>query len=206
MHDVHRVVSCAISGGSGRSGHASGVISGVARGIGPVSTQQPAQVACNPGVSDGILVRSTEQSSGSTWIAEIAACFSIFTDGNASESDGNPGVLMNATRLLYGFPRETCNTDENPISTRGNPPGSPRHPSGTLAIRTDRLRFQQEIAPFRRTKKKIRREPVGKNRGITGIQCPVDRAQACPSKHPDGYREVVLRRRQGSREATLPVS
>jgi hypothetical protein len=31
-----------------------------------------------------------------------------------------------------------------------------------------------------------------KNHGITGIQTPVDRAQACPSKHPDGYIEALF--------------
>ncbi len=34
------------------------------------------------------------------------------------------------------------------------------------------------------------RAKLQKNLAISGIQTPVDRAQACPSKHPDGYREV----------------
>jgi hypothetical protein len=185
MRDVHRAVSHAISGGSGWSGNASGGNSSVVIGIGPVSTQQTAQGTWNSRVSSGIPSRSTEQSCGSIWIAEIAACFSIFTDGFASESDGNRGVLMNMAGLLYGFPRETSNTRENPISTRGNPLESPRNPSDTLAICTDPPRFQQEIAPFRRTRKKIRRvsnseagQPLGNIRGISAPQTPVGR----PSK------------------------
>jgi len=190
VHDVPRGVSHGVSGGSGWTGCASAGNSGVACGTGPVSTQQSAQGAWSAGKSDGIPSRSTEPSCGSTWIPQIAACFSIFTDGNASKSVGNRGVLMNTAGLLFGCPPATYDTRENPISTRANPPEFPRNPADTLAIRTDRLRFQQEIAPFRRTKKKIRREPLGQNRGVSGIQTPVDRAQACSSKHPDGYREV----------------
>ena len=29
---------------------------------------------------------------------------------------------------------------------------------------------------------------------VHGVQKPVCRAQACPAKHPDGYRETLFRR------------
>ncbi|HEV2608525.1 MAG TPA: hypothetical protein VGT79_11155, partial [Xanthomonadaceae bacterium] len=117
---MNRAISLVISAGSGRTSHASDGISGVVFRSGGVSQEKRAHAAWNPGVSDGIPGRSTEHSCGSTWIPEIAACFSIFADGISSKSDGNRGVLMNTPALLMGFFRETYNTRKNPI-------GSPRN-------------------------------------------------------------------------------
>ncbi len=85
------------------------------------SMQQRPQAVWIPCVSDRIANRSTRQSCGSIWIPEIAACFSMFSDGIPWKSAGNRGVLMNSPGLLYGFSRETYNTCENLVSTRGNP-------------------------------------------------------------------------------------
>ncbi len=218
VHHVQRCGSSMLSSRSAWTRCGSVQISALANGSVPGFTEKRPQALCIPGVSDWIASRSTRKSVGSTWIPEIAACFSRFSDGSSWTSDGNPGVLLNSPGLLYGFLRglystrgnlmnargnldntrgNLINTRGNPINTRGNlvskrgdPTDFHDNPSDTLAIRTDFLRFQQEIAPFRRTKKKIRRETLGQNRGVSGIQTPVDRAQACSTKHPDGYREV----------------
>jgi hypothetical protein len=183
VHHGLRGGSSVLSSRGGHLGCASVQSSGLACASVPGCMEQRPQAAWIQGVSDGIASRSTRQSCGSVWIPEIAACFCSFSDGIRSKSDGSRGAIINSAGLLDGFSRETYNTRGNPVNTR-------RNPADTLAICTDSLRFQQEIAPFRRTKKKIRRETLGVNRGVSGIQTPVDRAQACSSKHPDGFREV----------------
>ncbi|HTA66255.1 MAG TPA: hypothetical protein VK753_12195 [Xanthomonadaceae bacterium] len=182
-HDVRLAVSCVIFDGSAWTANASSRISDVARETGQVSPQQSVHAVRNTDVSCEIPGRFTEQSRGSAWIPENSTCHPIPVDGISQKSGGNRSLQANTAGSLTGFFRESPDTRKNPV-------GSPRNLSYGVAICEDFLRFQQEISPFRRTKRKIRREIPGKNRGISGIQCPVDRAQACPSKHPDGYREV----------------
>jgi hypothetical protein len=67
------------------------------------------------------------------------------------------------------------------------PAGNPYSPAGNPA---EILRFRWERRRRWQVVLKINPETAKKNLGISGLQTPVDRAQACPSKHPDGYREV----------------
>jgi len=53
-------------------------------------------------------------------------------------------------------------------------------------------RFKHQMWKNTREILKNTREILEKNRGISGPQTPVDRAQCCPAKHPDGYIEALF--------------
>jgi hypothetical protein len=138
--------------------------SGVAFGIGIVFPEKSVQATGNSGVDQlrcwkprEIASRFTQHSCRSLWIPEISTRFPILADGISQKSGGNRGLQTNTAASLTGFFRESPDT-------RKNPGGSPRNPSYGLAICTDSLRFQQEISPFRRTRRKIRREFSEKKR------------------------------------------
>ncbi|HTD29834.1 MAG TPA: hypothetical protein VK660_10640, partial [Xanthomonadaceae bacterium] len=181
--DVNHVRSSAFPTSPVWNGQASGWICRVARGNGSNSIRNSTQVVRISSSADGISCESAEFHENSIGISmRVVDLFSI-SDGISRKTAGNALRLTGKAAFLVGFSRKLAKTD-------GNPDGSPRKLINRRVICREIPRFQQERAPFRRTKRKIRRQIQGKNLGVEGIQTPVDRAQACSSKHPDGYREV----------------
>jgi hypothetical protein len=173
-------------GSSGRAGQirdASLELLGAAGEIGTDSLRKIAQVFWISGVACGNSSESVKRPQSFIKNSTRADKFFSGACEIACPSRQIGCALTGNAALLTGFSRELVDAPPNRA-------GSRRDLRNRLAGFKELPKFLQDRARFSRTRRKIRQEISGKNRGISGIQTPVDRAQACSSKHPDGYREV----------------
>jgi hypothetical protein len=185
MPDMHRAGSRVILSGLRMQSRVADVLSSDARFSRPAVCVESAVVRK---VSSRSRVLPPDSSVGSNFSSMFFAISNVFREGSRVISCETR--LHRASQAWEGKShasscgKDACNDAEHGCPAKEQPCNRVKNHETPLWMRRA-ARFKHQI-------RKNTREMLKKNHGITGIQTPVDRAQACPSKHPDGYIEALF--------------